>query len=172
MSTRSEAVAAGRRAEASPIAQLLAWAALPLAFVGMGISAYLSFVHLNGIPLYCEGSGGCHTVQASEYATLLGVPVALLGFILYASIFAASAIGLRGAGAWTAGWAAERAPFLVFGLALSGVLYSGYLTWLELYRIHAICAWCVASACLLAGIFVIATAQLAVSGRWKDVDME
>jgi len=140
---------------------------LLLAFVGMGISAYLSFVHLNGIPLYCEGSGGCHTVQASEYATLLGVPVALLGFALYTSIFI-----VGGAGVWTTGWAAERAPFLVFGLALSGVLYSSYLTWLELYRIHAICVWCVASACLLAGIFVIATAQLIVSGRWRDVDME
>ncbi len=172
MSVRSEGVVAGRRGGTSIITQLPAWAALALAFVGMGISAYLSFVHFNGLPLYCEGAGGCHTVQSSEYATVLGVPVALLGFILYASIFAASVIGLGGAGVWISGWAADRAPFMVFGLALSGVLYSGYLTWLELYRIHAVCAWCVASASLLASIFVIATVQVITSGRWRDVDME
>ncbi len=163
MSLNNEAAVAEREVGARATAQLLAWALLPLAFIGMGISAYLSFVHFNGVPLYCEGSGGCHTVQSSEYATFLGVPVALLGFILYAAIFATSVVAVRGAG-----WAAEVAPFLVFGLALSGVLYSAYLTWLELYRIHAICAWCVASACLLAGLFVIAASQLLVSGRWRD----
>ncbi len=167
MSVRSETIAEDRRVGAPLIAQLLAWLPLLLALVGMGISAYLSFVHFNGLPLYCEASGGCHTVQSSEYATLLGVPVALLGFSLYASIFAASATGVR-----RTGWIAEIAPFIVFGLALSGVLYSGYLTWLELYRIHAICAWCVASACLLAAIFLSATAQLIASDRWRDVDME
>lgn len=163
MPLNNEEADAKRQVGARATAQILAWAPLPISFIGMGISAYLSFVHFNGVPLYCEGSGGCHTVQASEYATFLGVPVALLGFILYAAIFAASVVAVRGAG-----WAAEIAPFLVFGLALSGVLYSTYLTWLELYRIHAICAWCVASACLLAGLFVIAAAQLLVSGRWRD----
>ena len=60
------------------------------------------------------------------------------------------------------------APLLVFGLALSGVLYSGYLTWLEVYRIYAICAWCVASASLLATTLVLSAAHLLVSGRWRE----
>lgn len=142
---------------------MLQWALLPVAMAGMGISAYLSFVHFNGVPLYCEGAGGCHTVQASEYATLLGVPVALLGFLLYAGIFAAALVSIRGGG-----WPAQAAPFLVFALALSGVLYSSYLTWLELYRIHAICAWCVASASLLAVLFATAGGELIVSGRLSE----
>lgn len=143
--------------------RLLQLAPPPVAFVGMGISAYLSFVHFSGVPVYCEGSGGCHTVQSSEYATLLGLPVALLGFILYAAIFAAAVVAVL-----SAGWPAHVAPFAVFGMALSGVLYSSYLTWLELYRINAICAWCVASACLLALLFVLAGAELLVFGRWRE----
>ena len=156
--TAAPAVAQGRTNRA----RLLQWVPVPLALAGMGISAYLSFVHFSGVPLYCEGAGGCHTVQSSEYATLMGVPVALLGFVLYTGIFAGSLIAAR-----APGWPAEVAPFFVFGLALSGVLYSAYLTWLELYRIYAICAWCVASASLLAGIFLLTAAELLVSGRWR-----
>lgn len=163
MSLTGEAAVTRLRVWGPTLARVLQWVPLPVAFVGMGISAYLSFVHFNGVPLYCEGSGGCHTVQSSEYATLLGVPVALIGFLLYVGIFAAGLVALRGAG-----WAAQVAPFLVFGLALTGVLYSAYLTWLELYRIYAICTWCVASACLLTVIFAGATAELVVSGRWRE----
>ncbi len=165
MSVTSDAAVSKWRLSAPTVARLLQLVPLPVAFVGMGISAYLSFVHFSDVPLYCEGSGGCHTVQASEYATLLGVSVAVLGFILYAAIFVAGLATVRGNG-----WPGQVAPFLVFGLALSGVLYSSYLTWLELYRIHAICAWCVASACLLTVIFAAATAELIVSGRWREAD--
>ena len=163
MALTSEAVVTKQRVGAPVLARALQIAPLAIAFVGMGISAYLSFVHFSGIPVYCEESGGCHTVQSSEYAKLVGVPVALLGFFLYSGILVAGLIGMRGAG-----WLAEVAPFLVFGLALAGVLYSAYLTWLELYRIYAICAWCVASASLLGAIFILASAEIAVSGRWRQ----
>ncbi len=163
MALTSKSVLIRRPDGARFLARILQWALLLVAFAGMGISAYLSFVHFNGVPLYCESTGGCHTVQASEYATLLGVPVALLGFVLYAGIFTAGLVSIRGSG-----WPAQAAPFLVFALALSGVLYSSYLTWLELYRIHAICAWCVASASLLAVLLATASAELVVSGRLSE----
>src|SRR3990172_6293185 len=123
MALTPEAAMAKWRVRAPALARMLQIAPLPIAFVGMGISAYLSFVHFSGVPLYCEGAGGCHTVQSSEYATLLGVPVALLGLFLYAAIFAAGLVGIRGTG-----WLAETAPVLVFGIALAGSPYSAYLT--------------------------------------------
>jgi uncharacterized membrane protein len=129
----------------------------------MGVSAYLSFVHFAGAPLYCTSSGGCHAVQSSEYAKVAGVPVALLGFLLYATVLAAGLAALLRSGPLS-----EVAPFVVFGLSLSGVLYSGYLTWLELYRIHAICVWCVASACLMAALFLASAGEILLSGRWRD----
>lgn len=129
------------------------------------MTAYLSYVHFSGLPVYCSESGGCETVQSSEYSKLVGIPVALLGFILYASIFSTGLLAVRGAGSF-----GQVAPFLVFALALFGVLYSAYLTWLELYRIHAICAWCVASACVLTVLFAVAAAEIVISGRLHDTD--
>ena len=142
---------------------VLRWAVLVPALAGMGVSAYLSFVHFSGVPVYCSSTGGCHVVQSSEYATLLTVPVALLGFVLYAGIFAAGLVAARGKGQL-----ARLAPFVVFGLALSGALYSAYLTWLELYRIYAICAWCVTSASLLGATLLLSTGEMLVSGRWRE----
>ena len=153
---------AGQRSVSTWLALLLQWAIVPLALAGMGISAYLTYIHYSGVPVYCTGAGGCHVVQSSEYATLLGVPVALFGFVLYAAILGAAFAGILGSG-----WLADAAPALIFGMALSGVGYSGYLTWLEVYRIYAICAWCVASASLLAAIFLIDSAEVVVSGRWR-----
>jgi len=151
-----------QRSARARLALLLQWAVVPPTLAGMGVSAYLTFVHFSGVPVYCSGAGGCHVVQSSEYATLLGAPVALFGFVLYAAILGATFAGIRGSG-----WLADAAPVLIFGMALSGVGYSGYLTWLEIYRIYAICAWCVTSACLLTAILLIDSAQMAVSGRWR-----
>ena len=144
------------------LALLLQLAMVPPTLAGMGVSAYLTFVHYSGVPVYCTGAGGCHVVQASEYATLLSVPVAVFGLALYAAIFALALIAVRGRLRFTA-----VAPFAIFGLSLSGTMYSGYLTWLEVYRIYAICAWCVTSAGLLATVLVLSTAELFVSGRWR-----
>ena len=48
----------------------------------------------------------------------------------------------------------------VFGIALGGVLYSAYLTWLEVAVIHAICVWCVVSAFIVTAILAITAVAL------------
>ena len=35
-----------------------------------------------------------------------------------------------------------------FGLALAGTIFAGYLTYVELFVLEAICQWCVVSAVL------------------------
>jgi uncharacterized membrane protein len=42
-------------------------------------------------------------------------------------------------------------------LAYVAALFSGYLTWAELFNIDAICQWCVASAVASLAIAVLAT---------------
>jgi uncharacterized membrane protein len=101
--------------------------------VGLAIATYLTYIHYAGIDPVCS-TGGCERVQSSDYAELVGIPVAVLGLAGYLGIAAA----LRVPG--EAGRAG--AAFL----ALTGFGYSLYLTYLELFRIHAICQWCVASA--------------------------
>lgn len=126
-----------------------------LALGGVAVSAYLTWVHYSGGLALCTGAGGCEVVQASRYAVVAGLPVALLGLLLY--------LGLLGLSLWpdpaSAGGAGNLA-LATFGLALAGTLYSAYLTWLELFVILAICPWCVTSALIMLGILAIASWEL------------
>lgn len=118
----------------------------PLAAAGAAISAYLTWVHAADRPVVCGGLGSCATVQSSEYATLGGIPVALFGLALYATIGVLALLALR----------EPRLLLPLFALALSGLLYSGYLTWVELAVLGAICLWCVVSALIIAAIATLA----------------
>ncbi|MFN8557511.1 MAG: vitamin K epoxide reductase family protein [Dehalococcoidia bacterium] len=117
-----------------------------LAAAGAGISAYLTFVHLTHRSVFCAGFSSCDTVNASPYAELAGVPVALLGLGAYVVI-----LGL----ALAAGRVTWAEPALLL-TAFFGLLYSAYLTWIELAVIHAVCAWCVASAIVITAITALA----------------
>ena len=129
-----------------------------LAILGTAIAGYLTWVHYSGHLALCTGTGGCETVQASRYSVVAGVPVALLGLLTY--------LGLLLVTGWRmyAGLATPTGVMLaLFGIALAGVLYSAYLTYLEVAVIHAICPWCVSSAIVMVIIFVLACWEL---GQW------
>jgi uncharacterized membrane protein len=119
-------------------------AELILALLGVGVASYLSAVHLSGAQALCAGLGQCELVQASEYSRLAGVPVAYLGLGTYLLVLAA----IYGRRRWS-GPAAELALLAQFGLVLVGVLFSGWLTYVELFILHAICPWCVTSAVIM-----------------------
>lgn len=125
----------------------LAAAIVALALAGAAVSAYLTAVHYAHRPVFCGGLSSCDTVNTSAYAEVLGLPVALLGLLAYLSI--AVLVLLRRRFSW-----AEPALLTV---AATGMLYSGYLTWVELAVLHAVCLWCVASAVIITVITVLAT---------------
>ena len=97
--------------------------------VGAAIAGYLTYVHYAHVAPICS-TGGCEKVQTSKYATLGGVPVALLGLIAYLTVIATTAVR---------GVASAFAGVLI---ALAGVAFSGYLLWAQLGPIGAICQWC------------------------------
>ena len=114
-----------------------------LALIGLGIAGYLTWVHYFQLEPLCL-TGGCEQVQTSSYSELLGMPVALLGVVGYLLILASLFVpGDTG-----------RLPGLV--ISFVGLGYSLYLTYLELFQIHAICQWCVASAVTIALLTIIA----------------
>jgi uncharacterized membrane protein len=124
-----------------------------LAVVGLLISAYLTWVHYAGVaPVCVGGSSGCETVQSSSYATIVGVPVAVVGLVGYSGLLFSTS--LRG----------EVGVYLGFLVALVGTLFSAYLTYLEVFVIHAVCEWCVANAsvmvllCAAVGVWDLAKA--------------
>lgn len=117
-----------------------------LSVVGILISAYITWTHVRGVAPVCMGiGGGCETVQTSRYAEILGIPVAALGLTGYAGLLFSAL--LRG----------EAGVFLGLFFALVGVFFSAYLTWLELFVIHAICQWCVSSATLMVASLILAS---------------
>jgi uncharacterized membrane protein len=128
---------------------------LPLllfALVGLGIAGYLLAVRLIGEPPVCGPSGGCELVQQSKYSVVFGIPVAAWGtaFSLVLAILAAR---------W---WlAADRQALTLAYLALlAGTIGVASLTYLELFVIHAVCAWCVSYA--IAMVLSLVTTGLAL----------
>ncbi len=120
-----------------------------LILLGIGVSGYLTYVHYADIdPVCAGGSGGCHTVQASKYAELLGVPVAVIGLAGYLGLAATLLIP------------GELGRAMGMALALIGAGFSLYLTYLELFVIDAICQWCVASAVIMILLAVLTTARM------------
>jgi len=121
-------------------------AAIGIALVGLGIATYLTVVHYAGGQPVCAVAHGCATVQASDYAKLAGVPVALLGVFGYVALLVSLA---RDGEAWR-----TAAAFL----SLAGLAFSGWLTYVEVGILNAICIWCVGSAIcmtLLAGLSAV-----------------
>lgn len=103
-----------------------------LAVAGIAVAGYLTYARYSGTPITCT-SGGCETVQSSEYATVAGIPVALLGLLGYAVIFA------------TALAATDTARTLGAAVALTAFVFSSYLLFVQVAVIGAVCDWCVVS---------------------------
>jgi len=134
----------------------LATTQIVLCAAGVVVAAILTSFHFSAeaTAALCTAAGGCETVNTSSYSTVAGIPIALIGLGGYVIIGALAFISTRD---WTIG---EKAPLAVFGFSLIGVIYSAYLTYLELFVIHAVCLWCVASALLMTAIWVISLVGL------------
>src|SRR5579885_291329 len=130
MSARARAAASAPAAGVA--SRWRGWAMVAFATLGVAVSGYLVWVHYSGALALCAGAGGCETVQASRFATVAGVPVALLGLVLYLALLA---LALYRALPVVA--ADDPALLALFGLALAGTLYSAYLPYLELFVIGA-----------------------------------
>lgn len=117
-----------------------------LALVGLAFASYLTYLdYSEANALFCGAGSGCDSVRQSAYVNLLGIPVALWGVLGYVAIIAVSVSRLS-----------ERTKSLaLFSLALAGFTFSVYLTYLELFVIHAICPYCIASALVMTILLVL-----------------
>jgi len=115
-----------------------------VAAIGIGVATYITIADSSGgAPVCVAGGGGCETVAESTYSHVFGVNIAVFGICGYVLLLAMSV--LRG----------DLARMAGFGVSLVGFGYSVYLTYLEVFKIEAICQWCVASATLMTILFFI-----------------
>ena len=128
-----------------------------LALVGLLVATYLTLFKLGVIGEMVCSVGSCETVQLSRWATFLGVPVAAWGIGYYVLVLA-----LAIAGTTERGEDSRTLPLVFLVLTAWGAVFSLWLTYLELFVIHAICQWCVVSALLSLTLFVVALLD------WRD----
>jgi len=135
------------------------WGMILLAVAGLAVSVYLMWGYtVEGAELSCGGSSGCEEVKASPYASILGIPLPVLGLGSYA-VLLVLVILQGGVSVKKEQWASYTV-LAIFGISLVGVLYSAYLTYIELFVIYAICRWCVASAVIMAAFFILSILNL------------
>jgi uncharacterized membrane protein len=130
-----------------------------VAALGVGVATYIAIADSGGgAPVCLAGGSGCQTVADSSYSHLLGINVAVFGIVGYVLLLAS---------AFFANDAVRLGGFVV---ALTGFGFSVYLTYIELFKIEAVCQWCVASAVLMTILFLLnATRLIGYAGAEGDV---
>lgn len=132
----------------------LLWGSIIATTVGLLDSIYMTVYKLTDNNAMCLGSGDCATVNASKYSEIYGIPVAVVGIIAYLAILGVHYLENRFA------FFEQNGTLLIFGMGLTGVLYSAYLTYLEFYVIRAVCPFCIVSAIAITAVFLIAIVRL------------
>jgi uncharacterized membrane protein len=126
-----------------------------LALAGIFVATYLLLYKLGKIGHLSCSVGSCETVNTSKWAKFMGAPVAAWGVVYYIAVFLLSLISTGERYAESIG--VSKLLAVVTG---TGFLFSVYLTYLELFQIHAICQWCVISAIIATIIFIVSLGDL------------
>lgn len=144
-----------------PASNLVARAAIPLlGLVNLGISGYLTYMHYALASPICLFNLECDEVLTSPYTAIWEMPLALLGLVMY---FVLTVLGLL---LWRKESKWEHLIVLgTYSLALGGLIFTGYLYYLEIFVLQAFCSWCVASSIVLAAIFGFSTANFISTRR-------
>ena len=137
------------------INQRLRLASIILAIAGFVDASYLVWIKISQNKALCFiGAGDCFSVNNSKYSEWFGIPVALFGALAYLTIFTTLFFERRN------DFFEENGSLLVFGLTLVGVIYSVYLTYIEIAVLRTICPFCVISAITMFLTFVLSIFRL------------
>jgi uncharacterized membrane protein len=134
-----------------------------LSLVGILIALYLTLYKIGIVGNLSCTVGSCETVNTSRWATFLGLPVAAWGLAAYVALFALSLAGTSDRLA-----SSRRISWLLVAIAGWSVLFSAWLTYLELFVIRAICIWCVTSAVILVAILVVGVVDVRRAGGARE----
>jgi uncharacterized membrane protein len=102
----------------------------------------------------CLGSGDCSTVNASRYSEVNGIPVAIIGVLGYLAILATHFFENRNQ------FFKQNGTLMIFGMALTGFIFTIWLVYVEIAVLKALCPFCVTSQASMTIIFIIAVMRL------------
>jgi uncharacterized membrane protein len=126
-----------------------------LASLGLIDAIYLTFIKFANNRAFClQGVGDCYGVNTSVYSEIHGIPISILGAGAYLTILVLLYLERKSE------FFESNTSIIIFGVTLVGVLYSLYLTYIEVAVLRAICPFCVISATVMILLFIISTARL------------
>ena len=132
--------------QSSVVSKKLIYTFAGVSLVGFLDAVYLSTAHYTGT-INCSVISGCQEVLVSQYATILGIPIAVLGAGYYVFILFNSLLYI------------DRQPKLSLKilkyLPSIGFLFSLYLIYLMFFVINAICQYCLLSALTSTLLFIL-----------------
>ena len=129
-------------------------ASIALVIVGLLVSIYMTIYKVLNADAMCLGSGDCSTVNASRYSEVNGIPVALIGVLGYLAILVIHYFEDRNR------FFKENSTLMIFGLALTGFLFTVWLIYIEIALLKALCPFCLTSQAAMTFIFMIAVIRL------------
>lgn len=130
--------------------------AIVLAVLGVFVAGYMAWAEVTGNETVCVNAGSidCAAVQESAYAKTLGIPVAVLGLFGYLAIL--GVLMLEDQVAILAAYGRT----LVVAMALFGVMFQTYLTYVEAAVLEKWCQWCVASFVIIVALLIVGAVRL------------
>lgn len=132
----------------SALAQRLMTVVAVLAICGIGVSSVSLQHHFaTSKTAYCDigESFNCDIVNRSEYSSIAGIPVALIGMLGYAAL----------AGLATVYRKRRETPAMLFGGAVTGLAFALWLTYVEARILGVYCILCLSSLVLIATISIL-----------------
>jgi uncharacterized membrane protein len=129
-------------------------ASIALVVLGLLVSIYMTIYKVTSNNAMCLGSGDCSTVNASRYSEVNGIPVAIIGVLGYLAILATHFFENRNQ------FFKQNGTLMIFGMALTGFIFTIWLIYVEIAVLKALCPFCVTSQASMTIIFIIAVMRL------------
>ena len=133
----------------SPRAAKLYTAAAIVSLVGLGDAIYLAVEHVSGRSVKCTIVSGCSEVLSSQYASVGGIPLALVGAIAYFVFFSLATLAAFG----------YRSVGKLLTLLVAAMFFTTlWLLYLQAFVIGHFCQFCLLSALVTTTLTILVLA--------------
>jgi len=122
--------------------------------LGLLVSIYMTIYKITSNDAMCVGSGDCHTVNASRYADINGIPVAAVGMVGYATLLGILLLERK------PGFFKDNGSMIFFGVALVGFFFTLWLIYVEVVLLKAYCPFCITSQVSMTLIFILSVIRV------------
>ena len=127
---------------------------IALTILGLLVSIYMTIYKLTSNDAMCVGSGDCHTVNASRYAEVNGVPVATIGVVGYTALLGILWLERK------PGFIKDNGSMIFFGVSLIGFFFTLWLIYVEVVLLKAYCPFCITSQVSMTIIFILSVIRV------------